>query len=325
MSCWLWALFLALPVASADGATRPQRERTVSLEFHVPTTVEGCPRPDDVRRAVAARLGYVPFRPQSATVVIAHIKRNGRGLRGFVALRRRDGTLAGQRQLASSTGDCRELAAALELAVSIAIDPLILLRPSPRNQGPTRQKAPHTAPSNNSRPFRHQRDGRPGLGPPRFEFGSGLLVGVGVLPHPNLGLTLHASLDWQRFSLVLQGRADLPASKSIGSGRVEASLYSGSLAPCLKRDPLLLCGVVAFGALRGRGVDLLESAQDTTLFAGVGVRGGVRWHLGRRWVINLQLEPIAALSRTTLRVNQRELWTTPPLSLSIGGTLGCSL
>src|SRR5262249_55413914 len=109
--------------------------------------IEGCPDERALRNAVAARLGYDPFRDDAPRVVTATIALDGRTLRGRVRID--DGGAArGSREMTARPGECADLASALPLAVSIAIDPLSLSRgapPAPAAAGRT-DTAPPRAP-----------------------------------------------------------------------------------------------------------------------------------------------------------------------------------
>src|SRR6185295_14620015 len=77
---------------------------------------EACPDEAQVRAAVAARLGYQPFATGAETRIEARVAPVGSGLRATIEVTR-PGAAPGKRELSSRTGDCVELAGALELAI----------------------------------------------------------------------------------------------------------------------------------------------------------------------------------------------------------------
>src|SRR5438046_3043269 len=104
---------------------------------------ESCPDEQQVREAVAARLGYQPFESGSATRITAIVE-PAAGLRGTVEVVR-EGRAPARRELTSATRECSELAASLELAIAIAIDPHSLARAAEPVQ--TAPPAPPPAPT----------------------------------------------------------------------------------------------------------------------------------------------------------------------------------
>src|SRR5204862_4286698 len=100
----------------------------------------GCPDEQTLRNAVSARLGYDPFRPDAERTlqvdIVVDRRHERRGLRAHVELRDAAGNSAGSRDIGSQRSDCGELASALTLAISIAIDPMILTRPTPPAPAP---------------------------------------------------------------------------------------------------------------------------------------------------------------------------------------------
>jgi hypothetical protein len=83
-----------------------------------------CPDEPLMRQLVAARLGYDPFRDQSQRAIAVTITRDPKGFRAVLELRDDTGKVVGTRTLSSTSSDCNELASAIALALTIAIDPL---------------------------------------------------------------------------------------------------------------------------------------------------------------------------------------------------------
>ena len=117
----LIALWSALGVAA---------QRSARLEYTRAEDTAECPDAKAIQNAIAARLGYNPFKPDAPLLITVDVSRREGGLRALIELRRGDQSPR-SRELTSTGSDCRELAAAVELAVSIAIDPLDANRPAP--------------------------------------------------------------------------------------------------------------------------------------------------------------------------------------------------
>src|SRR4051812_34695671 len=108
-SAWATSLSAACPRASAR------------LTF-TPDPAAKCGDEQSLRDAVSARLGYDPFDSKANKALSIAIVRERKGVRATMELRDATGQILGTRDLSSTS--CTELAAALGLAVSVAIDRL---------------------------------------------------------------------------------------------------------------------------------------------------------------------------------------------------------
>jgi hypothetical protein len=124
---------LALCVAAiASSSSHADDLPVVRLEVTYAPGVElVCPDEETIKNAVSARLGYEPFDAAAPRRLTAHVSRTGTDLVGEVRLTDDAGSLLGERRIDGGGADCMELSRALELAISIAIDPRAMLRPSP--------------------------------------------------------------------------------------------------------------------------------------------------------------------------------------------------
>src|SRR5262249_3940922 len=150
------------------------------------------------------------------------------------------------RTLSSRRSDCGELASAMELAISIAIDPMSASRPAAPAPAPTPAPTP-------SPPPERERPKPVSVTPTTFHASAGMIGTFGSAPGPALGVTLEGGARRGAVSLSLEGRVDVPASESLSMGEVSGSLLVGSLVPCLHRGVFAGCGLITGGALRGGG------------------------------------------------------------------------
>jgi hypothetical protein len=248
----------------------------------------------------------------------------GEGLEATVTLVDGTGAVAGERILVSPSLHCGELSESIELAVAMAIDPLLLSRPppAPATEGPSLPPPPPVEP-----PVRYETVERPEPeleSPPpsmRFEVGVGATANGGTAPSIGAGFALSAALRWPRFSLALEGRTDIPSGVEISTGSVESAFMGGALVPCMRGRYFGFCGVGMGGALRSRGKDLRSAADVTTPFAAVGARTLVELPLVPAFALRLHVEVAASLIRTTLLVGNVESWSSPPVVGSAGLTL----
>src|SRR5262249_10897903 len=85
---------------------------------------ESCPDEAELRKAVAARLGYDPFFPSAGRTIAAQIERTRGGFAGELKMLDASGVSRGERKLPTTSHDCAEVVKSLALAISIAIDDL---------------------------------------------------------------------------------------------------------------------------------------------------------------------------------------------------------
>src|SRR3954463_8794117 len=99
---------------------------------------ESCPSDDELKDAVARRLGFDPFHPRATRELRCTVRRAGGSFRAHIEIG--DSSAAARpagRDLISRGDDCAELAEALELAVGIAINPLVIARSTATPAPPT--------------------------------------------------------------------------------------------------------------------------------------------------------------------------------------------
>ena len=97
-----WAGARATLVFSADGST--------------------CGGSQAMREAVAARLGYDPFRPEAELTVTVEIRAKRSKLDGRIGFARGEESV-GERSVAGRLGACPSLMDSLALSISLALDP----------------------------------------------------------------------------------------------------------------------------------------------------------------------------------------------------------
>ena len=78
------------------------------------------------------------------------------------------------------------------------------------------------------------------------------------------------------------------------------------------------CALVSAGALRGSGEDIDREASDTTFYAAAGARAGAELPLSALVAVRVHLDLVGVLTRTTLRISERSVWTTEPVFASLG-------
>jgi hypothetical protein len=311
--------------------------RTARLTYSRGAGASDCPDVDVIRAGVAARLGYEPFDDGAERLVSATVSRTGHGLEARIQIVGTDGEAAAERRLASRQADCSELASAMELAISIAIDPLAGSRPRPVPPAPPPPSPPPPA----SLPAPPQvivvREpappsvARPPPPSPRvpivFLVRLGGLGTVGSVPAAAFGGTVQASVRRGALSIGIEGRGDIAVTTELDFngmrvGEMETSLLMGALVPCASRGVLEGCALFAAGKLRASARGLQMPQQVTAPFAAVGARVGLELPLGSILSAGAHADVLAPITETVLRVSGQPVWTSPAISAAFGATIG---
>lgn len=317
-----FSLLLALLIVLAGPSARGDGRPTASLRYTLGPGAERCPDAETIRDAVAARLGREPWDEAAPRVIIVAVGREGEGLRARVELRRRDGKISGLREMSSPARDCVELAAAVELAISIAIDPLSFTSPRAASEQPAAsQPAAEPAAADpevvatSPAPAR-----KTDATPLRVSASVGGLAALGSAPAVAGGIALQGQLRWGTLSAALEGRIDLPAYRDIPGGRVSSSLLLAGALGCVHLRSFFGCGALFAGALRGAGHDIAQPDRATLPYAAAGARLGVEIPLYSVLSLRVHGDVLATLTRITLRETggPTEYWSTPPLSGALG-------
>ncbi|WP_437991930.1 hypothetical protein [Sorangium sp. So ce145] len=327
------SLFLAAPVALAEEAPRGAR-----LSYTRGSGTEGCPEEPSLREIVASQLGGVdPFVRDGAWRVEVVVQRRGPAFRGEIALHDRDGRALGRQELSSPI--CGVLVGDIGLALSAVMRPLLPPRPAPGSaptsppSGPPPPPAPGdvappvppgapprgpaSKPSDPvAAPARPVRRPRPPPDRPRLQLGAGVLLGAGVAPSVAVGFSGVAGARWERFSLSLEARGDLPIDAEPYRGRiVEVSGLSGSLVPCGHTDWFFGCALaMAGGVWQVRASTGREFALP---YAALGLRAGLEVPLSARLAGQLTGDLLINTVRPVHRSPYGAGWKTAPISQAV--------
>jgi hypothetical protein len=322
------ATAVAAPVSSAR------------LSYTRSASASDCPEADVIRAGVAARLGYEPFDDRAERVVSATVNRTERTLEALIQIAGADGKPVAERKLASRQSDCVELASALELAISIAIDPLAGSRrrpPAPAPPPPTPPPPPAPPPPaapppqvivvREPAPLPALPPAPAARAPIGFQIRLGGLGAVGSSPAPTLGGTVQASVRRGSVSLGLEGRGDLASTtelyfNGVRVGDMQTSLLMGSLVPCAFRSVFEGCALLSAGAIRAAARDLDMPKHVSAPFLAVGARVGLQLPLGSTLSVGIHADLLAPLNELILRVSDKPVWTSPPIAGAFGLTIG---
>jgi len=319
-------------LASFTTAAAAAPKRTARLTYNRGAGAGDCPDVEVIRAGVAARLGYEPFDDRGELLVSASVSRTGRVLEARIQIGGAGGSAAAERKLSSRQSDCLELASAMELALSIAIDPLAGSRPrsDPAPPPPDRPRPPPDPP----RVIVVREPAPPPAPPPAvpkvpivFQVKLGGLGAIGAAPAASVGGTVQASARRGSFSIGLEGRGDLATTTTLDYngtqvGEMETSLLTGVLVPCAFRGVLEGCALVSAGEIRASARGLDRPQQVTAPFLAVGARVGLEVPLGSILSVGVHADLLVPVSETVLRVSGQPVWTSPAISGALGATIG---
>jgi hypothetical protein len=282
-----------------------------------------CPDRAAFQSMVTERLGYSPFADGAAKRAAVTL----RGKRARIAITE-SGQPIGERTLRAA--NCTELAETTALAIAIAIDAQAVYAEKPEPSDPKSAADPGPGPGPGSGPGPEpeskpavEADAAPAPTPGRDHrlrphVAAGVVAALGASPDPTAGATLQLGLRRGPLSLDLEGRTDRASHVDFGTGRVHASLTFAAVIPCYHRGRFAGCGVLAVGALRGRGEDFVDAARVTSTFAAGGARVAYEVPIADRISARLHADLLGAFARTSLQVSGMDVWTLPPVSGAAG-------
>jgi hypothetical protein len=312
LSCILGAAAAGLLLGLASSSLA-QSVPPPALRYLRAAGAAACPDEETFRADVAGRLGRDPFADRSDRVIAVTLTRRGATLEGVIELHEPSGMAT--RRFRSLVGDCSELAAAVELALAIAVDAVEAPTPSRPAGAPPRPPPPIDAVTRPPAP-------RPAPAPSlACEASVGVLGSVGSVPVASLGTTLQVAVGRGPLWLALEGRADFPAVRPLRTGAVEGSLLAVSLAPGVRGRSLAGYTLLTAGALRAAGRGLDDARHVEAAFVAAGARAAYHRAIGRLG-LTLHLDLLVPLTETTLQVSGADVWTTPPVTASIGLKVG---
>jgi hypothetical protein len=321
-----YGLAVILLLLAISLRARADDRRTARLDYDRALAATACPSEVELRAAVAGRLGYDPFIAGSRRVVHARITRERERLQAFVSVDEPDGSRRERGPISSAAMDCHELGEALSLALSIAVDPLALVRgpehvetsapavvPAPVVE-PRREPAPAVADEVSRRPETRRLEWR--------AYGGGAM-GVGWTPAPSPSIVAGAGLAWsKRYAIFAEGRHDLGGSAAGPDGSsIHATVTSVSIAPCLELLPFAVCALGTVGSLAGEGRGVDRPTSQRSMLAAAGLRGTFEQHIVGPLAARFTLDAEWVLAPVRQRILDAQVWESPVIVASAGAAL----
>jgi hypothetical protein len=325
-----------LCVACIAPPARAEARVFVELDYRMDATLSECPSDASFRVMVEDQLGYDPFRAGSAHRVVARAQPDGVGIKGLVEWRDASGAPRGERELSTERVDCREFARVMSFTIAVQIQLLAesIEQSAVAGSSPAQKGASSSTPL--ARPRTPPVDGVSDTGNPsqpdaaageearrQFMLGAGPALGFGFARRTALGGRVFARMRRSQLAVELGAEASLPSRQTLPDGNgFDQHMVAGSLAGCAFIRSLAGCVLTKWGSLqvRGFGVDLPRESSGLVGLA--GLRLMLSEHLATRWVGALRVEGLATLAPWRVSLNQRQIWVTPTLSLSLGADLG---
>ncbi len=288
------------------------------LEYTAPA---GCPTEAELRSGAASRLNRDPFVPAGSPaplVVRTRITRDGAGYAAAVDLRDSSGRVLWMRPPLGDD-DCGRLAG---IVATITIP--TLLQPLSQTPAPAAPPPPVPAPLAPPPAVAPMPDTKASsIARPVFRLGARGAVAIGAGPAVTGAFTAGIGAGWERFSINLEGRADVPATAMVDAGvRLRTSILAGSLVPCGHYKWFVGCGLVTVGVLRDEGVNLDVPARDSAAYFAAGLRAALEWPIVPAFALSLSadvlvnLHPIAA--QADVMGARMEVWRSGPFTALVG-------
>jgi hypothetical protein len=159
----------------------------------------------------------------------------------------------------------------------------------------------------------------PARGPIGFEGAASAVASMGVAPTPVVGAALGVGVRVHAWSLMLEGRVDLPTSAPVeGGGRVGSFLAVGALVPCVTAGPFVTCVLFQAGALRGSNESVVEPRSTALLWLAAGVRAGVQFPIQPQTLLRVRTDFVVDLDPPRLQFDGAGGWTAPRIASSLG-------
>lgn len=318
------ATALAILLGASGAAAAP----SARLVYVRDVGADDCPDESALRSAVAARLGYEPFFPHAPATLFAEVSRKDGVYRASIKLVDETNAVRGARVLEHRGRSCADILDAMALSMSIAIDPESLVRAPAvaKEEEPQPEPAPEPPPAPREEVAEIAAPGPPAEEPapapaagPRIvaTFGAAFAGWVGAAPSASAGALIFGGVRFDRASLLLEGRGDLPSSSDVALGAVSTSFLGGSVTPCYGYGWLLGCGVVTVGRIRAEGEGIARSRADSSLHAFAGLRGGVLVPLTSRVDLRVVADVLYLLTPLTLRIDFIDVYEMPALSAGL--------
>jgi hypothetical protein len=330
---------LSFPVIAVLGwAGHADAMPTSKLVYVRDPGAEMCPEEEELRAAVAARLGYNPFRVVADNTLFAEVRRGAPGFVADVKLVGEHGVVRGERHMTSASNDCKDIALAMALSMSIALDPLSLTRPpgtppvddaAPPTDGdgakprdgdksdtpPPRETVP--PPPEPERPT--PRPKKPAPAEVTVDVALGAAMSFGASPDVSFGAQVGIAPRYKFVSLEVGGLvAVTPSHSTSEGGSIQTNLFAGTIGACANLLYAFLCAKSVLGDMSARSTGVTNPQSQDLFFAAVGPRAGVNAPITRAFDLRLAADALFVATPFSLTVNQHSVYSSTLMMVVLG-------
>ena len=304
----------SLVAATASGAVPPE-PLTLALSYVVDPKLDACPSEVEFRGSIVEQIGYDPFREAAPQRVVAELRESEVGLSGSVVWTDNSGKQEGDRQFASPSRDCAELAKAVSFSIAVQIQLLNgATKASDRAPTPPPVAAPPVPPRPTVSVVR-----RPPAPERYLSLGLGPIAELGAAPDTQAGARFFVAARDGALSLELGAFGTLQTKRSEPDGSAFSTRTLGlTLSPCANGQNFLLCAVGRFDRLRVQGFGVDAARAPAALTAQVGLRLGFQQLLSERWRAGAHADGLGLLTPRSVYLNAVPVWSMPNFALSLG-------
>lgn len=280
-------------------------------------TAESCPDQVALKKAVAKRLGYDPFLVAATHTIVAEMSGDGAELQARARLLDDEGIVLGTREFNEKDADCSELLSSLALAISLTLDPMMVVTepgvesspiavdsikweasPAPPPvvaEAPKSVEEPAVKASSTDKARRARTT--------KLAVHAGLQGNIGYVPAPSYAPMLGLTLRSPRVSLGLEGVVVAPQTEATKTGlRATVSLAYVAVSPCFWLGPIGTCATGSIGRYGGQGGGIERPKTGSNVHAATGLRLTGMVPLSTRWALGVAGEGVRTLTRPAFQV-----------------------
>lgn len=297
-----------------------------------------CPDEMELRRAIAARLGYDAFINWSPRRILVEVgESSDHHLLGTIRLVEGSGIVKSRSQLIAPRTDCIELVESIALTIALALDPEAVAR---RQSSPTPSLANPVAPDTEedslptgssiaaprSLPLRLHRSrfevAAKRSTEPNLECNLGAASEYGFEPHASI--LLHGGVMVQAGAFVggLEIFGDLPQRDSYSGGSIRTHVFGGNILNGLRYGILSLHASLRVAAFWARGVDVTNPMERRLLHLAAGAQLQMGIPITTTWKILVDSNLHRNLTPLTFRLAGLPTWESPNFSYGLGVGVG---
>lgn len=319
-------LLSAAPVLADPSPGKPHL--TLRFEYSRGPGAESCPTEHPVHDLLMGALGYDPVKPDAGPRVQIAVTRRRPGFHAEITIYDGAGKVVWVQEL-DEERRCMDLVRpAVAAAASMAA--IYLPRPAPATPAaapptpslapPPRPAPPPAAPA--VAPPVRVVPAAPPSEPLTFRTGIGPIVNFGIAPGVAMGALGVVTVHLGNFALDLElkGVASVAANRENGHF-LRGQFFGGALVPCFQARPFFLCGALNLGYLRGSGDHLAQVKTDGPVVIAVGPRLAAEKDIVERLLLHGFIELTPIVTETDFVVDEKNVWKTPPLCVSVGGSI----